>query len=71
MPEGAIVLAIDIPSGVDADTGEAGPGAVRADQTVTFAAFKPGLLQGGGPARCGRVEVADIGIGFPSARGPW
>ena len=65
VPADAAVLAIDIPSGVDADSGEAGPGAVRADHTVTFAALKPGLLQGGGPTRCGQVEVADIGIGFP------
>ncbi len=50
-PAGAAVLAIDIPSGVDADTGAAPGGrAVRADRTVTFAALKPGLLQGDG--RC-------------------
>jgi hydroxyethylthiazole kinase-like uncharacterized protein yjeF len=67
VPEGAVVLAIDIPSGVDADTGESGPGAVKADRTVTFAAAKPGLLQGGGPTLCGQVEVADIGIEFPRA----
>jgi hydroxyethylthiazole kinase-like uncharacterized protein yjeF len=65
-PEGALVLAIDIPSGVDADTGEAGPGSVQADRTVTFAAAKPGLLQGSGPTLSGPVEVVDIGIGFPS-----
>lgn len=65
VPPGAMVLAIDIPSGVDADTGEASGNAVRADRTVTFAAWKPGLLQGDGPACSGVVEVADIGIGFP------
>ena len=48
VPAGAAVLAIDIPSGVDADTGEAPGDAVRADRTVTFAALKPGLLQGAG-----------------------
>ena len=42
--------------------------AVRADATVTFAALKPGLLQGEGPERSGRVQVADIGIGFPVPR---
>ncbi len=63
-PSGAQVLAIDIPSGVDADTGEAPGDAVRADRTVTFAALKPGLLQGAGPRRSGTVEVADIGIAF-------
>ncbi len=66
MPPGAAVLAIDIPSGVDADTGEAPGDAVRADRTVTFAALKPGLLQGDGPAQSGTVEVADIGIRFPT-----
>jgi ADP-dependent NAD(P)H-hydrate dehydratase / NAD(P)H-hydrate epimerase len=63
-PAGAPVLAIDIPSGVDADSGEASGAAVRADRTVTFAALKPGLLQGDGPACSGEVEVADIGIAF-------
>lgn len=67
VPPGALVLAIDIPSGVDADSGDApGGDAVRADRTVTFAALKPGLLQGAGPAQSGTVEVADIGIGFPA-----
>ncbi len=61
---GTAVLAIDIPSGVDADSGEAPGDAVRADRTVTFAALKPGLLQGDGPRLSGAVEVADIGIGF-------
>jgi ADP-dependent NAD(P)H-hydrate dehydratase / NAD(P)H-hydrate epimerase len=59
---GTPVLAIDIPSGVDADSGAAPGAATRATCTVTFAAYKPGLLQGEGPARSGRVEVADIGI---------
>ena len=66
VPSGALVLAIDIPSGVDADTGEAPGRAVHVDRTVTFAALKPGLLQGAGPDRCGVVEVDDIGIGFPA-----
>jgi NAD(P)H-hydrate epimerase len=59
------VLAIDIPSGVDADSGEAPGDALPADRTVTFAALKPGLLQGDGPRLSGLVEVADIGITFP------
>lgn len=61
-PRGAPVVAVDIPSGVHGDTGAAGPTAVRAELTVTFAALKPGLLLGEGPLRCGRVEVADIGL---------
>ena len=64
VPTGARVLAIDIPSGVDADTGEAPGEAVRADRTITFAALKPGLVQGRGAVCSGAVEVADIGIGF-------
>jgi len=68
VPAGAGVLAIDIPSGVDADSGEAPGDAVRADRTVTFAALKPGLLQDDGPRLSGTVEVADIGIGFPTPR---
>ena len=39
---------------------------MRADRTVTFAALKPGLLQGAGARLSGTVEVADIGIGFPT-----
>lgn len=55
------VLAVDVPSGVDADTGAAAPGAVRADVTVTFAP-KVGLYVGAGAAHAGLVEVADIGL---------
>ena len=65
-PPGAAVLAIDIPSGVDADSGDAPGAAVRADRTVTFAALKPGLLQAEGAVCSGDVDVADIGIGFPT-----
>src|SRR5687767_13443292 len=43
-PGGAPVLAVDIPSGVDGLTGEVGGEALRAHRTVTFAAWKPGLL---------------------------
>ncbi len=64
LPAGARVLAIDIPSGVDADSGDAPGDAVEAEETVTFAAYKPGLLQGDGERLSGRVEVADIGIAF-------
>jgi ADP-dependent NAD(P)H-hydrate dehydratase / NAD(P)H-hydrate epimerase len=63
-PGSAPVLAVDIPSGVAGDTGLAGDGsAVRASVTVTFQAYKPGLLFGAGPTLCGTVEVADIGLG--------
>jgi hydroxyethylthiazole kinase-like uncharacterized protein yjeF len=59
---GALVLAADIPSGVDGLTGAACDGAVHADVTLTFAAYKPGLLLGDGPLLSGAVEVADIGL---------
>ncbi len=56
------VVAIDIPSGIDAATGALSPATVRAHATITLAALKPGLLLQ--PARdfCGDVWLADIGI---------
>jgi NAD(P)H-hydrate epimerase len=62
VPPGALVLAVDIPSGVDGDTGVAPGCPMVADRTVTFAALKPGLLQGDGPPLAGQVVVADIGV---------
>jgi NAD(P)H-hydrate epimerase len=62
------VLAVDIPSGVNGDTGEACGEPLRADVTVTFAALKTGLLQGDGLLLSGRVEVADIGLDVSGAR---
>jgi len=62
VPEGTPVLAIDVPSGLDSDTGLACEGAVRATETVTMAALKPGLLMGDGPSHCGTVLVEPIGI---------
>jgi NAD(P)H-hydrate epimerase len=61
-PAGAFVLAVDIPSGVVADTGSATPGAVAADLTVTFGALKPGLLFGRGPELAGAVIVESLGL---------
>ena len=61
-PRGAIVLAVDVPSGLDADTGVACETAVRADRTVTFGALKPGLLFGDGPSCSGVVDVDQIGL---------
>ncbi len=56
------ILAVDVPTGVDADTGAVSPGAVRADVTVTFGALKPGLVVGAGADHAGLVEVADVGL---------
>ena len=59
---GAPVLAVDIPSGVDGLTGAAGPGVRPADRTVTFAALKPGLVFPPGSVLTGALELADIGL---------
>jgi NAD(P)H-hydrate epimerase len=56
------VLAVDVPSGVDASTGEAASVAVRAAVTITFHAAKPGLWIEPGRGHAGRVHVLDIGI---------
>ncbi|MCZ6597682.1 MAG: NAD(P)H-hydrate epimerase [Planctomycetota bacterium] len=56
------VLAVDLPSGLDADTGDVLGEAVRADVTVTFVARKRGFDLADGPGLCGRVVVAEIGI---------
>lgn len=59
----APVLALDIPSGLNADTGEVMGGAVLADHTMSFIALKPGLLTLDGPDQCGTLHVADLGLG--------
>lgn len=58
---GQTVVAVDIPSGLQADTGEVQGAAVRADFTVTFTAPKPGLLLAAGPSHVGRLTVRQIG----------
>ena len=59
---GAPVLAVDVPSGVDADTGSIRGVAVRASLTVTFIAPKRGLFTGAGPDHCGRLEHDALGV---------
>lgn len=59
---GRHVLALDIPSGVDADTGGVAGDAVRADVTVCFGAPKVGALLHPGRARAGRLVAVDIGF---------
>ena len=58
----ALIVACDVPSGVDASTGEVAGSAVRADLTVTFHAAKPGLWISPGKSHAGSVHVVDIGI---------
>src|ERR1700753_4114757 len=57
-----MVIACDVPSGVDASTGKAPGAAVRAEATVTFNAAKPRLWIAPGKALAGAVSVTDIGI---------
>lgn len=59
---GAFLLAVDLPSGVSADTGEAADGAVQADLTVAFDSRKPAHETPEAAAFCGEVLLADIGI---------
>lgn len=56
------VLALDIPSGLDSDTGRVLGSAVRATHTITFIGLKPGLLTLDGPDHCGQVSVADLSL---------
>jgi ADP-dependent NAD(P)H-hydrate dehydratase / NAD(P)H-hydrate epimerase len=58
-----LVVAADLPSGIDADTGEVAGTAVRADVTVTFGTWKPGLLIDPGAAHAGVAQLIDIGLG--------
>jgi ADP-dependent NAD(P)H-hydrate dehydratase / NAD(P)H-hydrate epimerase len=58
----ALRLALDIPSGIDADTGAILGLAVRADHTATFAHRKCGLVQGPGADHAGAIHVVDLGI---------
>jgi hydroxyethylthiazole kinase-like uncharacterized protein yjeF len=59
----AVVVAVDLPSGVDADTGVVEGSAIQADVTVTFGTLKPGLLIDPGAGHAGVVELVDIGLG--------
>jgi hydroxyethylthiazole kinase-like uncharacterized protein yjeF len=61
--DGALVVSVDLPSGIDADTGEAPGAAIEADVTVTFGTIKPGLLVDPGAGHAGTVELIDIGLG--------
>ncbi|GAA2203512.1 NAD(P)H-hydrate dehydratase [Streptomyces bangladeshensis] len=63
----AAVVAVDLPSGVDADTGEVRGPALRADLTVTFGAYKPGLLIDPAREYAGVVRLVDIGLAPPPA----
>ena len=60
--QSATCVAIDIPTGLDSDTGVALDPTVRADLTVTMAALKSGLVLGDGLVHAGDIHLAEIGI---------
>lgn len=66
-PRPALVVAVDVPSGVDADTGEVPGAALRADVTVVFGSHKPGLLVDPGASHAGAVQLVPIGLDLPPA----
>ena len=59
---GGLKTALDIPTGLACDTGEADPDTFRADLTYAFAAFKPAHLSAAGKTLCGETVCLDIGI---------
>jgi hydroxyethylthiazole kinase-like uncharacterized protein yjeF len=61
------ILALDIPSGLNADTGAAYPPTIRAQATATFIALKPGLLTADGPDCCGVISVHALGLDATAA----
>jgi len=56
------ILALDVPSGLDAATGVASAATITATATATFIALKPGLLTGDGPDHCGEISVHTLGL---------
>jgi NAD(P)H-hydrate epimerase len=58
------ILAVDVPSGLDADSGKVLGAAIQAKRTVTFVAAKKGFYKLEGPKCCGKVIVKDIGARF-------
>jgi hydroxyethylthiazole kinase-like uncharacterized protein yjeF len=65
----APILAIDVPSGLDSETGAVRGIAVRADRTITFIARKIGLHTAEGPEHCGAIELDALGISDDAFRG--
>ncbi len=63
------VLALDIPSGLDADTGNILGCAVRASHTITFIAAKPGLYTLAGPDHCGRIQLETLKLDVAAGSG--
>jgi NAD(P)H-hydrate epimerase len=59
---GRKVLAVDVPSGLDVESGQPASECIQADVTATFVAMKPGFFQASAQPFLGRVEVVDIGV---------
>jgi hydroxyethylthiazole kinase-like uncharacterized protein yjeF len=59
-----LVIAVDVPSGIDADTGAADDAVLPAELTVTFGALKRGLTREPARTLAGRIVLADIGLGL-------
>ncbi len=64
---GAVVVAVDLPSGVEADSGEVRGECVRADATVTFGTYKPGLLIDPAREYVGAVRLVELGLDLGTA----
>src|SRR5690625_475056 len=73
IPDTAGIIACDVPSGVDADTGEVPGKSLTVDVTVTFGGPKLGLLAGPGAHHAGDIRVVDIGISseLEAGNAPW
>lgn len=67
LPSSVPVVAVDLPSGIDPETGELSGTHVAADRTITFGAAKPALLLPPATRVAGRVEVVDIGLDLAPA----
>jgi NAD(P)H-hydrate epimerase len=67
---GKPVLAVDIPSGINSDTGQAMGTAIKASETVTFGFLKTGLLCHPGAELCGKLHLVDIGLPQLGERSP-
>jgi len=59
---GCPLLALDCPSGLNADSGQSLPPTIQASHTLSFIAAKPGLFTGDGPDCCGQVRIADLAL---------
>ncbi len=59
---GKPIFAVDIPSGLDADTGDILGHAIQATRTATFVALKTGLTQNSGPKQAGSIDIVSIGV---------